>query len=313
MAAMASCYVAGFTQPALRITARSRFAAPISSPHALRRCAQHASGIQAPAHSLRARRRRAERFCASLSASHVDDAAQQQPAVLWHVPWRWPRILSVLACSAFAFLLAGNVAALRLCRLLAVAPGSAAHALCTDLTALAAVLTVLWLSLRPFAPLPSGWFRLRWPLPPATRRQLALCFCAFPALSLLSALTQHSHLAEAAGGSAWAASPGQEGSFTSQALYLLLLTAVAPLWEEALFRGFLLPSLTRYLPSSAAIAASALAFAAAHGSGHTLLPLTALGGLLGWLFVESEGDLGAAVCCHAAWNAWAFAEVLLFP
>ncbi len=52
----------------------------------------------------------------------------------------------------------------------------------------------------------------------------------------------------------------------SNAIYFVVVTVCAPIWEEAIFRGFLLPSLTRYMPVGAAVLVSALGFAGAHFS-----------------------------------------------
>ena len=49
----------------------------------------------------------------------------------------------------------------------------------------------------------------------------------------------------------------------SNAIYFVVVTVCAPLWEEAIFRGFLLPSLTKYMPVHVAILVSALGFAGA--------------------------------------------------
>jgi membrane protease YdiL (CAAX protease family) len=49
----------------------------------------------------------------------------------------------------------------------------------------------------------------------------------------------------------------------SNAIYFVVVTVCAPLWEEAIFRGFLLPSLTKYMPVQAAVLVSALGFAGA--------------------------------------------------
>ncbi len=53
----------------------------------------------------------------------------------------------------------------------------------------------------------------------------------------------------------------------TNAMYFIIVGVCAPVWEEAIFRGFLLPSLGRWLPVPAAIAASACIFALAHLQG----------------------------------------------
>ena len=46
----------------------------------------------------------------------------------------------------------------------------------------------------------------------------------------------------------------------TQALWFGVLAVCAPVWEEVMFRGFLLPSLARYLPAWAAVGATCLIF-----------------------------------------------------
>ncbi|MFN9952681.1 MAG: lysostaphin resistance A-like protein, partial [bacterium] len=60
---------------------------------------------------------------------------------------------------------------------------------------------------------------------------------------------------------------------------------LAPLFEETLFRGLLLPVLGRHLGGMGAVLVSALMFALAHLSLGELVPLSVLGiglGLLRW-------------------------------
>jgi uncharacterized protein len=88
------------------------------------------------------------------------------------------------------------------------------------------------------------------------------------------------------------------------ALLVFFSTAAiaAPLFEEFLFRGFLLPSLTRYLPVWGAIVASSLLFAVAHLSLSEVLPLTTLGMVLGIVYTRSR-NLLAPMFLHSLWNS----------
>ncbi|MDA0673643.1 MAG: CPBP family intramembrane metalloprotease, partial [Cyanobacteria bacterium] len=76
----------------------------------------------------------------------------------------------------------------------------------------------------------------------------------------------------------------------------------APLFEEVLFRGFLLPSLTRYMPVGGAIVLSSFIFAAAHLSLSEVLPLMVLGMVLGVVYTRSR-NLLAPMLLHSAWNS----------
>ncbi|EFJ52218.1 hypothetical protein VOLCADRAFT_120396 [Volvox carteri f. nagariensis] len=86
-------------------------------------------------------------------------------------------------------------------------------------------------------------------------------------------------------------------------LSLLAVTGVmAPLLEETVFRGFLLTSLTRFMPTWAAVAASSVSFGLAHLSARDLPVLCALGLLLGWSYVRSR-NLLTPIVIHGAWNS----------
>lgn len=78
-------------------------------------------------------------------------------------------------------------------------------------------------------------------------------------------------------------------------LYTLCLPSLT-----AVFRGFLLPSLTRGMPSWAAVAVSSAAFGAAHLSARDLPVLVALGGLLGFSYIRRWVG-GLCVCVQRAW------------
>eukprot|EP00882_Tetradesmus_deserticola_P018496 GHRQ01019866.1.p1 GENE.GHRQ01019866.1~~GHRQ01019866.1.p1 ORF type:complete len:147 (+),score=37.39 GHRQ01019866.1:932-1372(+) len=84
---------------------------------------------------------------------------------------------------------------------------------------------------------------------------------------------------------------------------LLVVTGVlAPLLEETLFRGFLLTSLTKVMPTWAAVTASSGAFAVAHLSLKDLPVLFALGCWLGAIYCRSR-NLLTPIIVHGAWNS----------
>ncbi|WP_067325824.1 CPBP family intramembrane glutamic endopeptidase [Synechococcus sp. MIT S9504] len=96
------------------------------------------------------------------------------------------------------------------------------------------------------------------------------------------------------------------------ALLLLSLTAVvlAPLFEETIFRGVLLPVLGQFLGRSGGVLVSALVFAVAHLSIGELAPLLVLGLGLGLLRL-STGRLLPCVVMHALWNGVTFLNLVL--
>jgi len=102
------------------------------------------------------------------------------------------------------------------------------------------------------------------------------------------------------------------GSHDPIALGLLALTAVvlAPLFEETIFRGALLPVLAARLGPLAGVLLSGLLFAMAHISVGELAPLTVLGVGLGLVRLRS-GRLWPSVLMHGLWNAVTFLNLLL--
>lgn len=99
---------------------------------------------------------------------------------------------------------------------------------------------------------------------------------------------------------------------STMALVLLALTAVvlAPLFEELVFRGVVLPVLVRDLGRGWGVCLSGLVFAVAHLSIGELPPLLVLGMGLALLRL-STGRLLPCVVMHACWNAATFVNLIL--
>ncbi len=160
--------------------------------------------------------------------------------------------------------------------------------------------TVLYLSIKRFLPLTSEWFRLRFQEKWFLWGFGGYCV-ALPIVVLVSLINQQ--LWQGQGGS----NPLLQlvlDSKDSVALFVFFCTAgiAAPLFEELLFRGFLLPSLTRYLPVWGAITVSSLVFAVAHLSLSEIIPLMALGMVLGFIYTRSR-NLLAPILLHSLWNS----------
>lgn len=172
-------------------------------------------------------------------------------------------------------------------------------------------LALLWGQLRPHGPAPAGgWLQWHWlPLGSAVRRAVAQVLMVLPVVALVGWLLER--LVGDPGGS----NPLLElvlNSANPLALLCFAVTAVvlAPLFEETLFRGVLLPVLAQRWGGVAAVTISALVFGIAHLSLGELPPLFVLGLGLGWLRLQS-GRLGASVLMHGLWNGLTFANLLL--
>ena len=173
------------------------------------------------------------------------------------------------------------------------------------------ILAVMLRGLSQRQPVPAaGWLQYRWqPLAGSAAAALRGFLMVLPLVSLVGWL--QGLLWGDPGGS----NPLLELVLTSHnvpALACFGFTAVvlAPLFEETIFRGVLLPVAGRRFGSAAGIGLSALVFAVAHLSLGELPPLLTLGLGLGWLR-WSGGRLGSCVLMHAFWNALTFLNLIV--
>ncbi|MDI9405845.1 MAG: type II CAAX endopeptidase family protein [Chitinophagaceae bacterium] len=157
---------------------------------------------------------------------------------------------------------------------------------------------------------PGGWLQWRWrPLGPCLRSAAGTLLMALPLVAGASWVVER--LVGDPGGS----NPLLELVLTANdplALLGFAFTAMvlAPLFEETLFRGVLLPVLGQRWGPVAGLLGSALAFALAHVSLGELVPLAVLGLGLGWLRLKSA-SLAPCVLMHALWNTLTFANLVL--
>jgi uncharacterized protein len=161
-------------------------------------------------------------------------------------------------------------------------------------------ISVLYLSIKSYFPLPPDWFKFNW------KSNWILWgvggyLVATPVVIVVSLLNEQ--IWQGQGGSNPILQIVLEGK-NPIALLLFFLTAAvaAPLFEEFLFRGFLLPSLTRYVPVWGSIGISALIFGVAHLSLSEILPLTTLGIILGVVYTRTR-NLLAPMLLHSLWNS----------
>ncbi|MCU0569690.1 MAG: CPBP family intramembrane metalloprotease [Oculatellaceae cyanobacterium Prado106] len=221
----------------------------------------------------------------------------------WNVPWTGETVWQVLIVG---FFFSGQIALPVLLRLLGIdfsGFGGRAQAVTTlvyYLLMAGTALTVLYLSIRRFFPLPEDWFRL-------TGKRSGLLwgvggyFAALPLMLIVSVMNQQ--IWQGQGGS----NPLlkivlEEGDPIALSLFFVTAAIAAPVFEEIMFRGFLLPSLTRYFPVWGAIALSSLIFATAHLSLSEIIPLSVLGAILGFVYTRSRGLL-SCMLLHSLWNS----------
>ncbi|NJK73969.1 MAG: CPBP family intramembrane metalloprotease [Richelia sp. CSU_2_1] len=228
--------------------------------------------------------------------------------LVWDVPWDGEIVWQVLAVGFFFvgqillpyLLLPLSLAVLKLNPATFDPRSKAVFIFATYLLLAAGGLSVLYFSIKSFLPLPKGWFRIDW------RGNWFLWglggyFAALPLVVLVSLINQQ--LWQGKGGS----NPilpvvldGGDG--VAMAVFFGTAAIAAPVFEEIIFRGFLLPSLTRYLPVWGAIGTSALLFAVVHLNASEVLPLATLGAVLGFVYARSR-NLLAPMLLHSLWNS----------
>ncbi|MBW4581591.1 MAG: CPBP family intramembrane metalloprotease [Tildeniella nuda ZEHNDER 1965/U140] len=225
----------------------------------------------------------------------------------WTVPWDGEIVWQVLI---FGFFLVGQILLPLVLGILQQASGfnpaglseraRAFYILANYLLLAAGGLMVLYVSIRAFLPLPEGWFqvklRSRWVL-----WGIGGYFAALPLVILISLLNQK--IWQGQGGSNPILPIALEGKDqVAFAIFCVTAAIAAPIFEEILFRGFLLPSLTRYMPVWGAITLSSFIFALAHLSLSEVLPLMVLGMVLGFVYSRSR-NLLSSMLLHSLWNS----------
>lgn len=188
----------------------------------------------------------------------------------WTVPWTGQTIFQVMFLWFAAFWLVGSwiipiaAQAAGFSKQSLTYRGQALYSLVTDIAEGTVGLGILYKCLTRFHPLPNEWFPVSWR---GTWYVEACLGCLmFPLVNRLSQLNldilpfpapfNSSHVEQ----SIMARDP------VATLLYAVVVSVCAPIWEEVMFRGFLLPSLTRYLPVWGSVIVSAIAFALAHFS-----------------------------------------------
>ncbi len=222
-------------------------------------------------------------------------------SLAWPTPWTGEIIWQVLIAFFLAQFLVSLV--LQLLGLQFTSFGTRARAVYTltyYLTMSGIGLLAIYLSIKSHLPLPKDWFRIsikgRW-----FWWGLGGYFVALPFMILVALLNQQ--IWQGQGGS----NPLlqvvlEEGDPVALSIFFFTAAVAAPIFEEILFRGFLLSSLTSRMPIVWAIALSSLIFATAHLSLSEVLPLAVLGAMLGFVYVRSR-NLLAPMLLHSLWNS----------
>ena len=242
---------------------------------------------------------------------------------IWNAPWSVKVMIQVMLLWFCAFCVIGNAVfpyaagVLGFDTLSFTERGLATYSLCLDFVQMFMTVFVLRQSLRPFRPLDLNWFPVKWLNDKKCVRDVAVACLTFPFVVWLHGFS--TTLLEGAGllayddtvTTAWEQSM-RSNDLVSKFFYVLLASFAAPVWEEAIFRGFLFASLSSFINARAAMLISSTLFAVAHFSLEQFLPLTFLGCLMCVVFARSRNLLAPALV-HSAWNAWVLVGDLFPP
>lgn len=233
----------------------------------------------------------------------------------WTVPWTAKTILQVMLLWIASFWLVGSwiipfvahTAGFRKETL--TYRGQALYSLLTDVVEGVAGIAILKLCLSRFRPLSPDWFKFtfkgKWHF------DVSLGCLMFPLVNRLSQVNLN--LLPMPPPTPVTISNAEQSIVArdpmAMVLYAIVVSVCAPIWEEIVFRGFLLPSLTRYMPVWCSILVSSLAFALAHFNMQRLLPLVFLGIVMGTVFARSR-NLLPSMLLHSLWNAFVFVDLM---
>lgn len=185
-------------------------------------------------------------------------------------------------------------------------------ALVSESVRLALVLIILRSATASYRPLPISWFNIR----PTTSSILIGISGAFSALALVALFSATA---------TWLLGNPQSLPDAKVALIEVLQTKqsvaaagiasilLGPALEEAIYRGFLLPSLAGFLPIPFAVVGSSAVFAASHlgvADVQSCVAIFVLGCVLGTTAVMSKGGLIAPFTAHSLYNAVLFIAAL---
>lgn len=223
--------------------------------------------------------------------------------VKWSVPWTAETIVQVFVLG---FFLVGQLIVPIIFQVIGLRPSGgdprlqAFYILLTYMILLSGGLGVLYLSIKPFLPLPEGWFKLK-------LRDSWLWwgfggYCVALPLVILTSLVNQQLWGGQGGSNPILPIALENRDAIALGVFFFTTSIAAPLFEEVMFRGFLLPSLTRYFPVWGSILASGFLFAVAHLNVSEVLPLFVLGTVLGFVYTRSR-NLLAPIVLHSVWNS----------
>jgi len=245
--------------------------------------------------------------------------------LVWDTPWQISKAWEVMVLWFTAYVAMSQIFLPIALRLLKIYPDPSWNStdrsfliLIPYVLAMAPMLLIFRGTLQKFLPLPNYLFKFKFWTWNWLGWGLGGYIAAIPIVLLVSALNQM--LLDGQGGGNPLLPILAEGQNDLAKLVLWSTVAIAaPFFEELLFRGFLLPSLIsglskkiKFYPLATwlGILISGLGFAIAHLNLADILPLTALGMIMGFVYVRSQ-NLLAPMLLHSLWNSGTFFTLLV--
>ncbi|KAF3432905.1 hypothetical protein FNV43_RR24007 [Rhamnella rubrinervis] len=233
----------------------------------------------------------------------------------WTVPWTLKTIVQVMLLWIASFWLVGSWIIPLLAHTAGFRKesltyrGQALYSLLTDVAEGLTGIVILQHCLARFYPLPSDWFKFS--LKGKWHFDVGLGCLMFPLVNHLSQVNLN--LLPLLPSAPVAVSNVEQSIVArdpvAMVLYAVVVSVCAPIWEEIVFRGFLLPSLTKYMPVWCSVLVSSVAFALAHFNMQRMLPLVFLGMVMGSIFTRSR-NLLPSMLLHSLWNAFVFLDLM---
>jgi membrane protease YdiL (CAAX protease family) len=229
----------------------------------------------------------------------------------WQVPWGIETIWEVMVLWFTAFCLMTQLVLPLIFELLGIQSKATENFTLQALLVLVPytlsvvpMLPILQTSLSSYRPLPEGWFRFKFATPQWIAWGLGGYFAAVPLVLIVSVISQTLLKGQGGGNPLLPILIDSQNNLPKLLLWITLAIA-APFFEEYLFRGFLLPSLTKFVPVWGAIALSGFIFALAHLNLADIIPLSVLGMVMGFVYWRS-GNLLSSMLLHCLWNSGSF-------
>lgn len=238
------------------------------------------------------------------------------PFTRWNVPWDGKTVIVTMVSFGFSFLLTGLSLSVLISRIgfgrrqLLDLDQQAILIFTNQFVQTIVGITVINICIKSYRPLPNDFFNYDWRNPLDIKCGWLLwsivgIFLGATAVLIAGAITtalSGQPLPREEQDALLKLLPLIGASNTSTTALVAVTGILAPYLEETFFRGFLMTSLTKWMPTSAAVIVSASAFALAHLIPGEIPQLFSLGVVLGFSYLKSR-NLLTPIMIHAMWNS----------